>query len=50
MLLAPTQQPPPGEIAAPVVAALAAWDGERQEEARALLQQLVPLAKEMGYL
>ena len=50
MLLDPTQQPPPGEIAAVLEAALAAWDGGKQEEAHALLRQIVPLAEEMGYL
>jgi DNA-binding SARP family transcriptional activator len=50
MLLDPTQQPPPGEIAALLEAAQAAWDGEKQEEARALLQQMAPLAEKMGYL
>ncbi|HEV2660878.1 MAG TPA: hypothetical protein VGU68_09765, partial [Ktedonobacteraceae bacterium] len=50
LLLDPTQQPPPGEIAALLEAALAAWDDEKQQEARALLRQIVPLAEEMGYL
>lgn len=50
MLLEPTQQPPPGEIASSLEAALVAWDGGKQEEARLLLQPIVPLAEEIGYL
>jgi len=50
MLLDPTQQPPPEKLSAILEATLQAWDDGQQEEARALLQQAVPLAKEMGYL
>ncbi len=50
MLLDPTQQPPPEKLSALLEAALQAWDAGQQEEACSLLQQAVPLAKEMGYL
>src|SRR5581483_4888448 len=50
MLLAPKQQAPPGEIATLLEASLTAWEGEKQEEARAIFRQIVPLAEEMGYL
>jgi len=50
MLLDPTQQPPSEEVSVPLQAALQAWDAGQPEEARALLQQAVPLAEKMGYL
>ncbi len=50
MLLDPTQQPPPEPLAALLAAALQAWEADRQEEAHMLLQQAVPLARDMGYL
>ena len=50
MLLDPTQQPPPAKLSALLEAALQAWDAGQQEEACSLLQQAVPLAREMGYL
>jgi len=50
ILLDPTQQPPPETLGALLEAALQAWDAGQQQEARALLQQAVPLAEKMGYL
>jgi DNA-binding SARP family transcriptional activator len=50
MLLDPTQQPPSEEVSVLLQAALQAWDAGQPEEARALLQQAVPLAEKMGYL
>jgi tetratricopeptide (TPR) repeat protein len=50
LLFDSTQQPPREPLDALLVAALQAWDAGGQEEARALLQQAVPLAEQMGYL
>ncbi|MDQ2715571.1 MAG: AAA family ATPase [Chloroflexota bacterium] len=50
MLLEPTQQLPPEALRGLLEAALHAWDTERQEEARVLLQRAMPLAEQMGYL
>jgi hypothetical protein len=50
MLLEPTQQPPPEKLSAFLEAALRAWNAGQQEETRSLLQQAVPLAKDMGFL
>jgi hypothetical protein len=51
MLLDPTQQPPPEQLRVPLEAALQAWDAGQQKEARTLLlQQTLPLAREMGSL
>ncbi|HLG62442.1 MAG TPA: AAA family ATPase [Ktedonosporobacter sp.] len=50
LLLAPKQQAPSGAIATLLAAALTAWENEKQEEARAIFRQVVPLAEEMGYL
>jgi DNA-binding SARP family transcriptional activator len=50
MLLDPTQQPPPEQLQVRLVAALHAWDAGQWDEARALLQQIMPLAEQMGYL
>jgi hypothetical protein len=49
-LLDPTQQPPPPAIQTFLEAALQSWDAGQQTEALAVLQQAVPLAREMGYL
>jgi hypothetical protein len=49
-LLDPTQQPPPERLRTLLETALQAWDAGHQEEAHTLLQQVVPLAEEMGYL
>lgn len=50
MLLDPTQQPPPEQLRMLLTSALQAWDNGQQQEARALLQQAVPPAQDMGYL
>jgi hypothetical protein len=50
MLLSPTQQPPPGQLQTLLEAALQAWEMGKTEEAQGLLQQVVPLAKQRGYL
>lgn len=50
LLFEPTQQPPAAPLDAPLEAALCAWDTGAEAEAHALLQQAMPLAKEMGYL
>jgi DNA-binding SARP family transcriptional activator len=50
MLLSPTQQPPPEQLQSLLEAALQAWEIGKLEEAQGLLQQVVPIAKEKGYL
>lgn len=50
MLLDPDQQPPSEQIERRLKAALQAWQTGKQEEARTLLLQVVPVAEEMGYL
>lgn len=45
-----TQQPPPESLGAVLEAALHAWDTGAEAQARALLQQAMPLAKHLGYL
>jgi hypothetical protein len=50
LLFDPTQQPPPEPLDALLEASLQAWEAGEQEKARALLQQVVPLAEQMGYL
>jgi hypothetical protein len=50
MVLDPTQQPPPGPLKVLLEGALQAWDAGKQDEARALLLQAVPVAETMGYL
>jgi predicted ATPase len=50
MLLAPTQQYPPEPLLTILQACLQAWDAGRQDEARTLLRQAVPVAERMGYL
>ncbi|HEY5004687.1 MAG TPA: hypothetical protein VII61_16100, partial [Ktedonobacteraceae bacterium] len=50
ILLAPTQQQPLEQLKVLLEASLEAWDVGKQEEARALLLQAVPVAEEMGYL
>lgn len=50
MVLEPTQQPPPEQLKTFLEAALQAWEAGQQEDARVVLQQAVPLAKQMGYL
>ncbi|GHO60445.1 hypothetical protein [Ktedonobacter robiniae] len=49
-LFDPTQQPPREPLDALLEAALHAWDAGEQEEAHLLLQQMLPLAEQMGYL
>jgi len=41
---------PPEQLSTLLEAAMQAWDAGQQQEARALLQQVVPLAEQMGYL
>ncbi len=50
LLFDSTQQPPREPLAELLTAVLQAWDTGEQEQARALLQQTLPLATEMGYL
>ena len=50
MLLDPAQQPPPEQLTALLEGALQAWDAGQQDTAHSLLQQVVPLAREMNYL
>jgi hypothetical protein len=50
MLLDPTQQQPPEQLSVLLEEALRAWDAREQQEARSLLEQVAPLAREMGYL
>ncbi len=50
VLLAPTEQPPPEQLKGMLESAVQAWDAGQQQAARSLLQQSVPLAREMGYL
>ena len=50
MLLDTSQQPPPEQLNALLEEALQAWDAGQQDTARSLLQQAVPLAREMNYL
>ena len=50
LLLAPTLQPPPEQLRTRLEAALQAWNAGQQQEAQMLLQQIVPLAENMGYL
>jgi len=50
VLLDTTQQPPPEQLRTLLEAALQAWDAGEQEQAHRLLQHIVPLAEEMGYL
>ncbi|HJT58569.1 MAG TPA: BTAD domain-containing putative transcriptional regulator [Ktedonobacteraceae bacterium] len=50
LLLDPMQQPPSEELRTLLESALKAWDAGQQEEARVLLQEVVPLAEKMGYL
>jgi tetratricopeptide (TPR) repeat protein len=49
-LFGPTQQPPPDALAVPLQAAIAAWEAGRTDEARGLLVETLPLAREQGYL
>jgi len=49
-LLAPEQQCLPDALSKLVEAALQAWDSAQPEAAQASLQQVIPLAHEMGYL
>ncbi len=50
MLLDPIQQPPPEPLVTPLSAALQVWDTGQCQQAHTLLQQILPLAREMGYL
>jgi len=50
MLLDPTQQLPPKQLGIPLEKTLQAWDAGQQQEASNLLQQIIPLVTEMGYL
>jgi len=50
MLLDPTQQYPPETLLTMLEVCLQAWDAGQQDTARSLLQQAVPLAREMNYL
>ena len=50
LLLDPAQQPPPEQLSTLLEAALQTWDAGQQEEARAILQQAMPIAEDMGYL
>ncbi len=50
ILLDPTRQPPPEQLKGILESAVEAWDDGQQQAARSLLQQSVPLAKELGYL
>ncbi|GHO87484.1 BTAD domain-containing putative transcriptional regulator [Dictyobacter formicarum] len=50
LLFDPTQQPPREPVDALLKAALQAWDAGQQKEAHVLLKQVVPLAKQIGYL
>lgn len=50
LLLDPTQQPLAEALRTLLEAALQAWDIGKQEEARVLLQEALPLAEKMGYL
>ncbi len=49
-LLDPTQQPPAAPLDTLLEAAVRAWESGAQAEANALLQQVVPLARHLGYL
>jgi tetratricopeptide (TPR) repeat protein len=50
LLLDPAQQQPVEQVKTLLERALQAWDVGQQEEVCALLQQVVPLAENMGYL
>lgn len=50
MLLDPGQRPPSEQVGALLESARQAWDAGQQAKAHALLQQVLPLAEEMGYL
>jgi tetratricopeptide (TPR) repeat protein len=50
LLLAPTQQPQPAPLKVLLEAALLAWNAGQPEKAHEMLQQAVPVAREMGYL
>lgn len=50
LLFDPTQQPPREPLDTLLTDALRVWDSGEQEQTHALLQQMLPLAKQMGYL
>jgi MFS family permease len=41
---------PAGDLATPLSTALQAWDAGQRQQAHTLLHQILPLAREMGYL
>ncbi|GCE24218.1 hypothetical protein KDK_80180 [Dictyobacter kobayashii] len=49
-MLAPTQQPPPAALQQRFGAVLLAWEAQQPEQARAHLEQSLPLARRQGYL